>query len=112
MHFGYDRLLLVCEQNLEKLIEASAIDSPVLIEEIDALDAKCGVPSVLFDLSHSTHNGSSVRDLRYCANQDATNDFRIRLWPDVGPTLPNDNVNPLRFFEQDAVVQVDVEFRY
>jgi len=32
---------------------------------------------VLFDASHSTHNGSSVRDRRYCANQDATNDFPI-----------------------------------
>ena len=35
---------LVCEQDLEKLIEASTIDSPVLIQEIDALDAKSGIP--------------------------------------------------------------------
>ena len=40
----HHRLLLVCEQDLEKLIEASTIDSPVLIKEIDALDAKSGIP--------------------------------------------------------------------
>jgi hypothetical protein len=40
----HDRVLFFSEQDLEKLIEAPAIDSPVVIEEVDALHAKSRIP--------------------------------------------------------------------